>query len=153
MHVWALGLSCETPAASGPPRLHMTTRELQTCTFERPGASNTPSGPPPFGPPPFGPPLSPGSGPPPPSAPHPSGPPPLREPTPSGTPPLREPHPFGNPIPAGPHDFRPPPKTKNWPNAVWPNSVNKKCQIPPNKAGQMRPDNFGQMWCWPNAFK
>ena len=41
MDVWALGLSCETPAASGPPGLHMTTRELQTCTFERPGASNT----------------------------------------------------------------------------------------------------------------
>ena len=41
LHVWALGLSCENPAASGPPGLHMTTRELQTCTFERTGASNT----------------------------------------------------------------------------------------------------------------
>ena len=30
MHVWA-------PAASGPPGLHTTTRELQTCTFEGPG--------------------------------------------------------------------------------------------------------------------
>ena len=79
MLVWALGLSCETPAASGPPGLHTTTRELQTCTFERPGASNTTKipredpqkgkkrtnfsagegkkSPPPFGPPPFGPPL------------------------------------------------------------------------------------------------
>ena len=28
-----LGLSCETPAASGPG-LHTTSRELQTCTFE-----------------------------------------------------------------------------------------------------------------------
>ena len=28
-------------ADSGPPRLHTTTRELQMCTFERPGASNT----------------------------------------------------------------------------------------------------------------
>ena len=27
--------------ASGPPGLHTTTRELQTCTFEGPGASNT----------------------------------------------------------------------------------------------------------------
>ena len=32
---------CETPAASGPPGLHTTTRELQTCTFDSPGASNT----------------------------------------------------------------------------------------------------------------
>ena len=41
MHVWALGLSCETPAGLGPPGLHTTTRELQTCTFDGPGASNT----------------------------------------------------------------------------------------------------------------
>ena len=41
VHVWALGLSCETPGASGPPGLHMTTRELQKCRFERPGALNT----------------------------------------------------------------------------------------------------------------
>ena len=34
VHVWALWLSCET-------RAHTTTRELQTCTFERSGASNT----------------------------------------------------------------------------------------------------------------
>ena len=40
MHVWALGLWCETPAASGPPGLHTTTRELQTCTFERPALPN-----------------------------------------------------------------------------------------------------------------
>ena len=37
----SLAVSCETPAASGPPRLHTTTRELQTFTFESPGASNT----------------------------------------------------------------------------------------------------------------
>ena len=41
MHVWALWLSCKTPPASGPPGLHTTARELQTRTFERPGASNT----------------------------------------------------------------------------------------------------------------
>ena len=35
----ALGLSCETLAASGPPELHMTTEELRTCTFSGPGAS------------------------------------------------------------------------------------------------------------------
>ena len=42
VHVWALGLSCEAPAASGPPGLHMTTREHQTCTFEGPGLQKTP---------------------------------------------------------------------------------------------------------------
>ena len=41
MHVWALGLWCETPAASGPPGLHTTTRELQTCTFEAPALQHT----------------------------------------------------------------------------------------------------------------
>ena len=39
MHVWALELWCETPAALGPSGLHTTTRELQTCTFDGPGAS------------------------------------------------------------------------------------------------------------------
>ena len=38
MHVWALGLSCEAPAALGPLVLHT---KLKTRTFERPGASNT----------------------------------------------------------------------------------------------------------------
>ena len=42
--VWALGLSCETPAAP-PDRVrrgsHTTARELQTCTFQGPCASNT----------------------------------------------------------------------------------------------------------------
>ena len=83
VHIWALGLSCETPAA--PPEraagaCTRTTRELQTCTFQGPGASNTTKiprkdpkrgkevrklwrrrekkreilGPPPFGAPPFG---------------------------------------------------------------------------------------------------
>ena len=37
VHVSALRLPCETPAASGPPGLHTTTRELQTCTYEGPG--------------------------------------------------------------------------------------------------------------------
>ena len=36
-----IGMSCEAPAASGPPGLHTTTQELQTCTFEGSGASNT----------------------------------------------------------------------------------------------------------------
>ena len=31
---WALGLSCETPAVFGPPGLHTTALELETCTFE-----------------------------------------------------------------------------------------------------------------------
>ena len=35
MHTWALGLSCETPGSL------TTARELQTCTFQGPGASNT----------------------------------------------------------------------------------------------------------------
>ena len=33
MHVWALGLSCETPAASGPPGLAHDSPRAQTCTF------------------------------------------------------------------------------------------------------------------------
>ena len=33
VHVWTLWLSCETLAASGPPGLHTTARELQTRTF------------------------------------------------------------------------------------------------------------------------
>ena len=36
------GCRVEAPAASGPPGLHTTARELQTCTFQEPGASNTP---------------------------------------------------------------------------------------------------------------
>ena len=32
--VWALGLLCETPAASGPLGLHTITQELQTRTLE-----------------------------------------------------------------------------------------------------------------------
>ena len=39
VHLWALGLSCEAPAASGPPGFHTKARELQTFTFESPGAS------------------------------------------------------------------------------------------------------------------
>ena len=41
MLLWALGLSCETPAAVGPPVFHTTARELQTCTLKGPGASST----------------------------------------------------------------------------------------------------------------
>ena len=94
VHVWALGLSCETPAAS----VGQKSRELQTRTFEGPGLpkhhqnstrrhpergrkerilrrdrgkkSAKFSAPPPFGPPPFGPhPSNPH-----PSNPHPSNP-------------------------------------------------------------------------------
>ena len=36
-----LGLEPRRPHQTGPPGLHTTTRELQTRTFERPGASNT----------------------------------------------------------------------------------------------------------------
>ena len=77
------GCHVRAPATSGPPGLHTTARELQTCTIEGPNASNTTkipredtpregrkerilwrerekkkreiSGPPPFGAPPFGP--------------------------------------------------------------------------------------------------
>ena len=38
MHVWALRLWCETPAASG---LHTTIQELQTCTLTAPALPNT----------------------------------------------------------------------------------------------------------------
>ena len=41
VHVWALGLSCQAPSALRPPRFHTTARELQTSTFQDPGASNT----------------------------------------------------------------------------------------------------------------
>ena len=41
MHIWALGLSCEPPAALGPPGFHSTTEELQTCTFQAPAFKNT----------------------------------------------------------------------------------------------------------------
>ena len=41
VHVWALWLLCETPEALGPPGLRTRTRELQTCTLERPGLQNT----------------------------------------------------------------------------------------------------------------
>ena len=34
-------LSCEAPAAPKPPGLHTTARELQTCTFQGAGVSNT----------------------------------------------------------------------------------------------------------------
>ena len=37
----ALPRDRHSPAATGPPGLHTTTRELQTCTFERTGASNS----------------------------------------------------------------------------------------------------------------
>ena len=41
VHVWALWLSCGTPPDWAAGASHTTTRELQTRTFERPGASNT----------------------------------------------------------------------------------------------------------------
>ena len=113
---------------AGPPGFHTTARELQTCTFERTGASNTTKiprkrpkerekrrkncggrekkkrknlGPLPSGPHPF--------------SPHPSG-------------------PHSPPPPPGPHSFRALTKTKNWLNAVWPNSAKQKWpkQVWPN---------------------
>ena len=39
MHVGSSG--CRVKPRSGPPGFHTTTRELQTCTFQGPGASNT----------------------------------------------------------------------------------------------------------------
>ena len=41
---WSAFTWCPPPdgPALRPPGLHTTTRELQTCAFERPGASNTP---------------------------------------------------------------------------------------------------------------
>ena len=108
MHVWALGLSRETPAASGPPGgpgLHkshqkITRRQIDTKRAkwwrERKKKRGI-LGPPPFGAPPFGPH---------PSRPHPSG------PHYSGTPPFG-PHPSGphpsRPHPSGPHPSRPHP--------------------------------------------
>ena len=110
------GLLRETLAALGPLGLHTTARELQTCTFERPGASNTTK--------------------------IPREDPPEREERmkfPAGEKKKRKmlgPHPFGPPTPSNPHPFeppttrsahhptRPPPNPKkNWPNAVWPHSV------------------------------
>ena len=123
---------------SCPPGFHMTARELQTCTFERPSASKTP--------------------------------PKFHEKTPReerkerilrrerekrakfwavhpsapifGPPTLRA-HSSGlhffwvrAPTPPGPH------QKQNWPNAVWPNSVNKNwpnsAQLRMAKCGQIR---------------
>ena len=42
VHVWALGLWCEAPAALGPPGLHTTTRKFQTCTFQAPALQTPP---------------------------------------------------------------------------------------------------------------
>ena len=39
VHIWALGLSC--PTRPGRRGSHTTARELQTCTFQGPGTSNT----------------------------------------------------------------------------------------------------------------
>ena len=42
LRVWAsLGSFCEPRRLWGSPAFHTTTRELQTCTFHAPGASNT----------------------------------------------------------------------------------------------------------------
>ena len=123
----------------GPPGLHTTTRELQTRHLSVPALqSNTTKiprenpqrekkmrfpvgeskktrnfGPPsPFGPHPSG--LF--------FPPHPSGPPPT-----SGREREKKPLFLGSgPHPSGPHPFQVwAPQKQNWPNAVWPNSVNK----------------------------
>ena len=41
VHVWALGLSCETPAALGPPGLHTTAREPKRGHLRAPAPKNT----------------------------------------------------------------------------------------------------------------
>ena len=140
MHVGAHWLSCETPAASGPPGLHMTTRELQTRTFERPGASNTtkiPREDPQRGKKRMKFPVGEGKKRAKFWAPHPSrstfsgfGPPPLRAPTPSG------PHPFGAPplrapTPSGPQKLGIPPRKL------------AKCGLA--KFGQLKLAKFGQI--------
>ena len=155
---------------TGPPGLHTTTRELQTRTFERPGASNTTKIPREnpqrerrrneisggreqkksakfWAPHPSGPTLR---------APNPSGPtfsgfgpPPLRGPHLSGSPPLRVPTPPG-PHPSGSPPLRVPTNTIGQMRSgqIWSNKIG---QIRPNQVGQMRPINFGQMWYWPNS--
>ena len=135
----------------GPPGLHTTTRELQTCTFERTGASNTTKiprkrpkergkqnktvagegkkarnfGPPPFGPPPFGP--------------HNFGAPQLRGPTTSGF----GPPPLGGPTLGGPHH-----DTKNIGQKI---GLAKKLDWPKNWIGQnwIGQNWIGQNWFWP----
>ena len=139
------------PHQTGPPGLHTTTRELQTCTFERTGASNTTKiprkrpkerekrikncggrekkreilGPPPFGASPFGPP--------------PFGPPPF------GAPSLRGPHPtLRGPHPLGPHH-----DTKNigqkldWPKLDWPKLALAKTAMAKNGLAK---NWIGQNW-------
>ena len=99
VHVWALGLLRETPAALGPAGLLSTTRELQTRTFERPGASNTTK--------------------------IPREDPPEREERmkiSGGR--EKKSEIWASPTPSGPHHPTwPPPHKKKWPNAVWPNVV------------------------------
>ena len=72
------------------------------------------------------------------------GPPPLRALTPSAPPPLLGPHPSG-----------PSPKTKNWPNAVWPISVHKNwpntAKIRMAKRGQLTLGQMRPKQVWPNA--
>ena len=141
-----LRLSCETPAPPTRPGLlcsHTTARELQTCTFQGTGPSNTNKIPPQererrkkivaeegkkrakfWAPHPSG--LHPSGLHP--SGPHPSGPPPFGAPTLRG-PTLRGPHPSGPP-PFGPH---PSPtlcrpkiqhpeigRSRNWPKSITP---------------------------------
>ena len=154
MNVWALWLSCETPAAPPDRAAEARTRQpenskrahLSAPALQTPPKFNekTPpereeknefcggreqkkrDGPPTFRPPTLRAPTL--------RAPTFSGfgPPPQRPPTPSG--PFWPPHTFGAPTfwaptlsapPVGPPPFRALTKTKNWPNAVWPNSANK----------------------------
>ena len=150
---------------SASPGLHMTTRELQTRTFELPGTSNTTKKPREN---PqrekkeqisggrekkarnFGPPTPPGphpSGPPPlraptPPGPHPSGPPPLRAPTPPSPHPSGPP-PFRAPTPSGPHPSGPP--TPSGPHPFGPPPKTKMAKCGPAKFGQQKLTKFGQI--------
>ena len=163
VHVWALWLLCETPAGSGPSGLHTTTRDLQTWTFQGPGASNTtkitredppereeknefccrretkkreilglpsqtPSGPNPFRPTFQGPTM------------------PTARPAHHQTRPPPQQHPHSTPATNTP----PANQKKNWPNAVWPNSVKQSW---PNSAKQGWPNGKDRLWpipFWPS---
>ena len=140
------------PHQTGPPGLHTTTRELQTCTFERPGASNTTKiprkdpkrekedrklwreegkkkreilGPPPFGPPPFGPPTLRGST--------------LRGPTFSrfGSPPSGPP-PLGSPTLCGPKIQH----LKIGRSRNWPKSILAEVEIGRSRIGRTRKNSW-----------
>ena len=164
MHVWALGLSCETraappdraagashyenskraylnvPALQTPSKFHERTpreRRKNEISGGREKKKREILGPPPFGPHPSAPTLRAPTPPGSPSGPHPSGPPPLRAPT-----------------PPGPHPFEPPPKTKLAKCGLAKFGQQKLAKFGQIRFGQMRPNKdgqirFGQMRSWP----